>query len=60
MRPPLVRPALLTRGGAPEHHTLWEGYSVAEATWEPAQSFAGYKELLATFERELLLQKWRL
>ena len=41
----------LSADGAPEYHTLWEGYSAAEATWEPAESFAGCKELLDTFER---------
>jgi hypothetical protein len=35
----------------PQYHTLWEGYATAEATWEPAESFAGCKELLDAFER---------
>jgi hypothetical protein len=43
----------LLAGGAPEYHTLWEGYAAAEATWEPAESFAGCRWLLATFERGL-------
>jgi hypothetical protein len=33
-----------------ECYTLWEGYSAAEATWEPVESFAGCKELLDAFE----------
>jgi hypothetical protein len=41
----------LTASGTPQYHTLWEGYLAAEATWEPAESFAGCKELLDTFER---------
>ena len=43
----------LPAGGAPEYHTLWEGYPAAEATWEPAESFAGCRGLLAAFERGL-------
>jgi hypothetical protein len=37
-------------GGAPEYRTLWEGHPEAEATWEPAESFAGCRELLAAFK----------
>ena len=40
----------LSAGGVPEYHTLWEGYPAAQATWEPAESFAGCRELLAAFE----------
>ena len=46
----ILRKRLLA-GGAPEYHTLWEGYPAAEATWEPAESFAGCKELLDAFEQ---------
>ena len=43
----------LTASGAPQYHrtSLWEGYPAVEATWEQAESFAGYKELHAAFER---------
>jgi hypothetical protein len=43
----------LSAAGAPEYHTLWEGYLAAEATWEPEESFAGCRGLLAAFERGL-------
>ena len=45
----------LLPSGATEYHTLREGYPEAEATWEPAESFAGCRGLLATFERGLEL-----
>jgi hypothetical protein len=41
----------LKASGTPQYYTLWEGYPAMEATWEPAESFAGCKELLAAFER---------
>jgi hypothetical protein len=40
----------LSAGGALEYRTLWKGYPAAEATWEPAESFAGCRGLLAAFE----------
>ena len=39
--------------GEPEYETWWEGHPEAEASWEPAESFAGCPGLLAAFERGL-------
>ena len=49
----ILRKRLSAGCGTPEYRTLWEGCPAAEATWEPAESFAGCRELLAAFERGL-------
>ena len=49
----ILRKRLSAGCGTPEYRTLWEGYPAAEATWEPAESFAGCRGLLAAFERGL-------
>jgi hypothetical protein len=44
-----IRRRRLTPEGVLVYLTQWEEYPAAEATWEPAASFAGCKDLLDAF-----------